>query len=511
MSFDNKEYHLNQLATILIHDNTKNKNPGIPDIFSIIVTSDTNPDGFEILVVETAKDNGFFTGAVEFSKDDNRRKLQVSLGDNVYVDFKGSKESARIIGDPILCGPDKVTLDDLNCLSKASMGYDPASQLSVTTGKQIFYIGEPIVISGFAIHHPSHVNSTGPVLLKIIDPESNTVFEKTITADTSNTFSFDIDNRDETFDIEGDYTVKVQRGKSNGLQKDTSTFELKRLILLDAVNKNTVFILPGTDKPGCHSLGECFRPTELEVGVGSKVTWINADPLFKHLIVSGANDDKGDGLYRSHPLAAAGKFSYQFNQTGIYHYHDAYFPWMTGIINVKQTHLLADITPPLILLPDDILVDAESSSGAAVNFSAKAIDDLSGVLEPECTHKSGSVFKIGSTTVTCTVTDNEGNQAVREFKIDVKRPDAIIPKWVKEVTDLWCQDEINDDSFIEAVQYLIKNHVIIVQATQDTDGQPQNMPDWIKDNACWWSEGKTSDEEFAESLKFLISKGIVKV
>jgi len=35
-------------------------------------------------------------------------------------------------------------------------------------------------------------------------------------------------------------------------------------------------------------------------------------------------------------------------------------------------------------------------------------------------------------------------------------PDVVIPSWIKDVAVFWCNNEIEDSSFIEAIQHL--NH-----------------------------------------------------
>ena len=87
---------------------------------------------------------------------------------------------------------------------------------------------------------------------------------------------------------------------------------------------------------------------------------------------------------------------------------------------------------------------------------------------------------------------------------------VVIPDWIKTTAGWWCHNEIEDSSFIEALQYLIKNNVIVVSATSGT-GSTDEVPDWIKNNACWWSEGQIDDNTFANGIKYLIENGIVIV
>src|SRR5262249_54439207 len=62
------------------------------------------------------------------------------------------------------------------------------------------------------------------------------------------------------------------------------------------------------------------------------------------------------------------------------------FSYATGTLTV------VDATPPVLTIPSDMSVQATSSFGANVNFSATANDDVDGAVTPVCTPASGSVF-----------------------------------------------------------------------------------------------------------------------
>src|SRR5262249_36516912 len=72
--------------------------------------------------------------------------------------------------------------------------------------------------------------------------------------------------------------------------------------------------------------------------------------------------------------------------------------------------LVRDTTPPLIAVPQDLVVEQTSRAGAAVTFSVTAADlcdaNPSLTLDPP----SGSTFPLGETRVTVTATDASGNR-----------------------------------------------------------------------------------------------------
>jgi hypothetical protein len=85
----------------------------------------------------------------------------------------------------------------------------------------------------------------------------------------------------------------------------------------------------------------------------------------------------------------------------------------TLVVNVTDTR------PPVLRLPENTAAKAVSRAGAPVTFTVSALDVIDGVLTPACTPRSGAVFGIGDTTVSCRVIDSAGNTATGAFKITV--------------------------------------------------------------------------------------------
>jgi hypothetical protein len=89
--------------------------------------------------------------------------------------------------------------------------------------------------------------------------------------------------------------------------------------------------------------------------------------------------------------------------------------------------------PPVITVPDTITVPATGPEGATVTYTAAATDDVDGPLVPSCEPPSGSVFAIGTTTVTCTATDAAGNEASESFEVVVLGAQAQIDALIAEI------------------------------------------------------------------------------
>ena len=85
----------------------------------------------------------------------------------------------------------------------------------------------------------------------------------------------------------------------------------------------------------------------------------------------------------------------------------------TKICTVTNTfESIADSTAPIVTIsPDTQTIEALSSSGAPASFTVSAVDETDGNISgsASCDHASGSVFPLGSTTVTCSATDAAGN------------------------------------------------------------------------------------------------------
>ncbi len=92
--------------------------------------------------------------------------------------------------------------------------------------------------------------------------------------------------------------------------------------------------------------------------------------------------------------------------------------------------------PPVLTVPSDMTVEATGPGGATVTFTATATND--GVVT--CTPASGSLFPLGTTTVSCTAT-NAGGSDTETFKINVVDTTAPIIILVKpSLVALWPPD-----------------------------------------------------------------------
>jgi hypothetical protein len=51
----------------------------------------------------------------------------------------------------------------------------------------------------------------------------------------------------------------------------------------------------------------------------------------------------------------------------------------------------------------------------------------------------------------------------------------------------------------------------IPPTTQGPGSGGNEIPEWIKNNAGWWADGQIDDDSFVQGLQFLIEEGIMKI
>ena len=99
---------------------------------------------------------------------------------------------------------------------------------------------------------------------------------------------------------------------------------------------------------------------------------------------------------------------------------------------------VADTTPPVVTTPGNLVVEATSAAGAVVSYPASATDIVDGPVVPACAPASGSLFPIGTSTVTCTARDSRNNQASAAFTVTVRDATApVVTEAATPSTLLW--------------------------------------------------------------------------
>jgi HYR domain len=100
----------------------------------------------------------------------------------------------------------------------------------------------------------------------------------------------------------------------------------------------------------------------------------------------------------------------------------------TALASAELFSQQVDASPPTLVLPNTITVNAISPLGAIVTYSVSATDPDESTITISCSPASGSRFPIGTTTVNCTATDSDptNNTSTGSFQVIVKGASAQI-------------------------------------------------------------------------------------
>jgi len=92
-----------------------------------------------------------------------------------------------------------------------------------------------------------------------------------------------------------------------------------------------------------------------------------------------------------------------------------------------------------------------------------------------------------------------------------KEKTNIIPNWIKNNAEWWAAGAIDDDAFIQGIQFLIKEGILDIPSTTQGASSGNEIPNWIKNNAEWWAAGAIDDDAFIQGIQFLIKEGILEI
>lgn len=96
-------------------------------------------------------------------------------------------------------------------------------------------------------------------------------------------------------------------------------------------------------------------------------------------------------------------------------------------------------------------------------------------------------------------------------RITSQNNEISIPDWIRNNALWWSEEKIDDNTFIQGIEYLIKNEIILIPQISQETIESKEIPSWIRNNAAWWADGQIDDETFVQGLEFLIKKGIIQV
>ena len=86
-----------------------------------------------------------------------------------------------------------------------------------------------------------------------------------------------------------------------------------------------------------------------------------------------------------------------------------------------------------------------------------------------------------------------------------------LPDWIKNNALWWSEEQIDDNTFIQGIEYMIKNKIISIPQTPQETSTSEEIPSWIRNNAERWAAGQIDDKTFVQGLEFMIKAGILHV
>jgi protein-disulfide isomerase len=88
---------------------------------------------------------------------------------------------------------------------------------------------------------------------------------------------------------------------------------------------------------------------------------------------------------------------------------------------------------------------------------------------------------------------------------------AQVPEWVKNSAGWWSEGLIEDQDFLNGIEYLLNEEIIKINKVSTNAEQSDKIPDWIKNNAAWWAQGKIKESDFLNGIQFLIENGVITI
>jgi hypothetical protein len=135
-----------------------------------------------------------------------------------------------------------------------------------------------------------------------------------------------------------------------------------------------------------------------------------------------------------------------------------------------------------------------SSAGGTINLKYHDFRDSSG---------QSNIFSLSKD-----ATSTSSPPAPSTAKPELETP--AIPSWIKSNAKWWSSGVISDSEFIDSIEFLAKEKIIVVKKSQSLE-QSKSVPDWIKKTASWWADGLISDEDFAKGLEYLVNIGAIRI
>lgn len=187
--------------------------------------------------------------------------------------------------------------------------------------------------------------------------------------------------------------------RTSGKQDGTATFQVYTKATYDGATNAWSYSAPTT------------------ITVGPRVTGSTPTPVQENVVTLTVENASAAGAGTTVPTIVLTAFGItNTNTTGAKLGAGA-----DATVHVTFTDCAHTNTSPSLTVPSDITAEATSSAGAAVAFTVTASDLEDGDLTSSvtCDHTSGDTFPLGTTTVSCEVTDAGGLTTTGSFHVTV--------------------------------------------------------------------------------------------
>jgi hypothetical protein len=124
-------------------------------------------------------------------------------------------------------------------------------------------------------------------------------------------------------------------------------------------------------------------------------------------------------------------------------------------------------------------------------------DNLSGVVNLNFNNLDGNKF--ATTSIPIVIHENKINNFI------------LIPDWITNNVLSWSEEKTTDDKFIDVINYLIQSEIINNNQNQSELLEIKKIPSWIRIIAGWWIDDQIDDQTFFQSLEFLLKKSIIPI
>jgi len=130
--------------------------------------------------------------------------------------------------------------------------------------------------------------------------------------------------------------------------------------------------------------------------------------------------------------------------------------------------------------------------------------------------QTGQVFHNGKQLTTLIASNGFASliyENIENSKPSLETESSNIPNWVKNNAGWWADGITSDKTFVNAIQFLIDEDIIVIPTTSELsqNQQTNEIPIWLKNNAKWWANGTISDDDFVRGIQYLIENGIIQL